>query len=255
MGLWDTFLDKLSGIAHQLLQGLIGKAGRERDRWARQYLSYETQIAEVHQEIRAASASVSHALSYAQAEVLHSRTVATADSVYASFTIAHKALDAIGETIVETAKQRKRLEIRARSQTGNERRTTENQIKQLQHLRDDILIPDKDRIRDEKNRLLRRVHELNMEAGRLRDLKARIRVRELPARTSTHYALPAPSVLATVKWFNPAEGYGFVSTPHGDAYLSAKVVPTGMNLPSNSTVRCTLERYSDGKLRVLSVRS
>jgi len=88
---------------------------------------------------------------------------------------------------------------------------------QLRRLRDEILTPDKDRIKAEKNRLLQRVHELNIDAGRLRDYKAEIRSKELTTGHGRPLQIQPPLISATVKRFDKAKGYGFVSTPQGDS--------------------------------------
>ena len=53
-----------------------------------------------------------------------------------------------------------------------------------------------------------------------------------------------PAVRATVKWFNPEKGFGFVSPADGtpDAFLHAKVVQSAgvMELPPGSTVTCAI---------------
>lgn len=53
-----------------------------------------------------------------------------------------------------------------------------------------------------------------------------------------------PAVRATVKWFNPEKGFGFVSPADGtpDAFLHAKVVQSAgvMDLPPGSTVTCAI---------------
>jgi len=53
-----------------------------------------------------------------------------------------------------------------------------------------------------------------------------------------------PAVRATVKWFNPEKGFGFVSPAYGtpDAFLHAKVVQSAgvMELPPGSTVTCAI---------------
>jgi CspA family cold shock protein len=59
-----------------------------------------------------------------------------------------------------------------------------------------------------------------------------------------------PAVRATVKWFNPEKGFGFVSPEDGtpDAFLHAKVVQSAgvMDLPSGSTVTCAIAQGVKG---------
>ncbi len=68
-----------------------------------------------------------------------------------------------------------------------------------------------------------------------------------------------PAVRATVKWFNPDKGFGFVSPEDGtpDAFLHAKVVQTAgvTELPPGATVTCAIAQGLKGPqvIRLLEV--
>jgi len=238
MGIWQRLLSSLTGTANRLLSNLVGRAGAQRDRWAAEYRELSQQADSIHRQIDLQIQSHNETISYSSAWQLHRDSVRIADSAHAAFRNAHAALDALSETIVETAKQRKSLENRKRaSASALERRSLQSEIDDMHRLRDEILIPDKDRVKAQKNRLLADVRRLNQRTAELRDLR------------QSRLAIEAPPTLATVKWYNPEKGYGFVTTPMGDAYLPARVLGSISPPLPGAVLRCRLVTQG-GRMRV-----
>ena len=169
--------------------------------------------------------------------MLHRQSVQAADLAHNAFKLAHQALDALGASIVETARQRKQLELRARTTSGFARRELQMEIDSLHQMRDLYLVPDKNRVKAEKNRLLAEVRQLNIKTAQLRETKAERRAELQP-----------PRVQATVKRFDRTRGFGFLTLADGrELYVNAQQVRAGTVLMPGMTVWCTVRTYGDGK--------
>lgn len=237
MGIWQRLLSTFKGTASRLLTNLVGRAGTERDRWASEYQAISQQAEALNRSIELQVANNQEAVTYARASQLHRESIQVADSAHAAFRNAHAALDALSEAIVETAKQRKRLEdLKRRTASTLERQALQAEIEDMHRLRDEILIPDKDRVKAQKNHLLAEVRRLNMRTAGLRDIRRQ------------RLAIEAPPTRATVKWYSPEKGYGFVTTSMGDAYLSSKVLGP-VTVAPGSILMCRLVTQN-GRLRV-----
>jgi hypothetical protein len=101
--------------------------------------------------------------------VLHRTSAELADHTYKNLNGARKTLDAMGNAIVETAQKRKEFEQRKRQAPNQEREQLEKEILSLHKLRDEILIPDKDKVKGERDQLLAKVQTLNKQTAELRD--------------------------------------------------------------------------------------
>jgi cold shock CspA family protein len=238
-----SFADRLFGAARSIYERFLSPAKQARADWQQQYAMAETAIiAQVDYIDRKVQAHY-RSLSLAEATALHSQSVQAADLAHDAFKLAHRVLDALGESIIETARQRKALEKRARTAHGTARMELQREIDSLHQLRDRYLVPDKDRVKAEKDRLLADVRRLNMKTAQLRDIKA------------GHYqALESSMTRATVKWFNSAKGYGFLVISGGrEVYVNASAVPRGLVLREGMTVWCRIRKHADGRHSAVQV--
>jgi cold shock CspA family protein len=231
-----SFADRLFGAARSIFERFLAPAKQARADWQHQYAAAETAIIAQIDYIDSKVQAHYQSLSLAEATALHSQSVQAADLAHQAFKLAHRALDALGESIIETARQRKALERRARTAHGVVRMELQREIDSLHQLRDLYLVPDKDRVKAEKNRLLAEVRRLNMKTAQLRDIKA------------DHHALESSMIQATVKWFNSVSGYGFLVIAGGrEVYANASVVPRGLILREGMTVWCRVRKHADGR--------
>lgn len=238
-----AFADALVGAARRIFDRVLAPARRARQDWQTQYVVAERAVAQQRMVVEQRIVQSQRTLTLAEATVLHRQSAQAADLAHEAFKMAHLALDALGESIVETAKQRKMLEQRARGSTGLTRREYQAEIDSLHRLRDQFLVPDKDRVKAEKNRLLAEVRRLNSATAQLREIKADHR-----------RALPAVRVPASVKWFDLSRGFGFLLLNDGrELYVSARQVSAGLILTPGLVVRCEIRSHPDGKSSAANV--
>lgn len=241
MSVWARFARGLAGIASSLLDHLQRRAGRQRDEWAAKNQSLAGEVDRLNRTIEQEFAFAYGNLDYARARVLHSEAVALANTAHDAFATAQAVLDALGETIVQTAIQRRQLEQRKRSSRSQlDRASLQREIDDMHRLRDEYLIPDKDRVKAEKNRLLEQVRVLNRRAGQLREVR------------SQRLQIEAPLIEGRVKFFDAQRGFGFIATQLGDAYLHRKLVIPGRALTPGTQVKCRVIR-DGGRLRVVEL--
>jgi cold shock protein len=194
------------GIAQKILESLQQEVAVERKRWEDTYQQVEKEVQQQQKIIeQKLQISISH-LQYQEIAGLHSASIKIANTTYELLQGARKTLDAMGRAIVETAKQRKVLENR-KHQAIFGWGDMEKQIIALHKLRDDILIPDKDKVKAQRDHLLQEVHVLNQQTAELRDLKNRLRENFLLENWTT----------GIVKWFDQQKGFGFISQQNGES--------------------------------------
>jgi len=163
-------LSGIVGVAKVILEGLRREAARERQEWERKYREYEQTVRRQQQEIAKELRKRQTAIDIARLRNLHHASVTLADQVHLSLTGARKTLDALGQTIVKIAIERKNLEDKKRSAPNHERSRLQDEIMSLHLLRDDVLTPDKDKVKTQRDTLLFQVKELNMQSAQLRDV-------------------------------------------------------------------------------------
>jgi cold shock CspA family protein len=237
-----SFADRLFGAARGIFDTILAPAQRSRAEWQDRYVAAEAAIA---QQIRVIENQVQDRrgmLTFAEVTVLHRQSVQAADMAHETFTLARQSLDALGQSIVETARQRKALERRVCTARGRVRADLQREIDGLHRLRDVYLIPDKDRVKAEKNRLLAEVRRLNVRTAQLKQIRTQ------------HQALESPRNQATVKWFDPVRGFGFLVLPDGrEAYVNSAGVMHRQPLSGGMTVWCQVRQHPGGRLSAIRV--
>lgn len=169
------------GIAAEILKLLQQAVAVERRRWEDSYVK-------VHQEIINQQALIEQKLQdgklilkYQEITNLHSASIKLADATYSLLDDSRKTLDAMGQAIVNTAIQRKTFEKKKRDAFLKfSKRSIQQEIVSLQKLRDEILIPDKDKVKSQRDILLTEVRKLNQQTAELRDLKKEIKDNKTP---------------------------------------------------------------------------
>lgn len=240
------------GIAQAILDSLRKEVAVERQRWETSYRQVEQEVLKqqriIEQELRQAQSEHS----FQKLFTLYQASRKVADMTHGLLGDARKTLDAMGRAIVGAAQQRKGLEQRKKS-TWNpfESSQLEKEIQALHKLRDEILIPDKNRVKADRDRISNEVTRLNQQTALLRDtirdrcgVKGRQWYDSLMKRTEIRQInderqkkglppLPIPSskpkqiesrVKGIVKWYNTKDGYGFITPNSGskDVYVSKK---------------------------------
>lgn len=262
------------GIANKILSSLRSSAAKERQRWENEHRVVENQIqqyeAEIQQKLREAQYTVDfHVLAN-----LHFESMKIADHAYGLLKDSRVALEAIGNAIVETAKEKNRLIAEKRSIFFNPRkeRELEEEISALVDL-SNHLFPDKNQLKAQRDHFHSQVQEFN---SRTHTLKLAIRDRcgekgqdwynRLEARTSINQqnrvraasglpllAMPestkapqkpkpaprvVPKIKGTVKWFDSSKGFGFI-TPDDrqpDVHVNQKNLSGVSSLNQNDRV-------------------
>jgi len=236
---WWLIANGIIGIADVILNHLQATAAQERQRWENEYKVVETQIQQKLQEDQ-------YTVDFQVLTNLHFESMKIAGHAHGLLEDSRIALKAIGEAIVETAKEKNRLIAEKRSISFNQSRANalEQEINALIGL-NNHLIPDKDQIKIQRDHFESQVTEFN---SRTHTLKLAIRDRcgekgqdwykRLEARRSINQlnrdraaeGLPLlpmpestksprkpkqtprvfPKIRGTVKWFDPSKGFGFI---------------------------------------------
>ena len=131
-----------------------------------------------------------------------------------------ETLDAMGNAIVNAAKQRKILQQKKREVSFSEKSKIQEEIDGLHELRDDVLIPDKDIVKEQRDSLLRKVRELNKQTAQLRDLKANLRSKQRQHRKS----IKQERCIGSVIFYDKKKQFGFIKTDScdSDVYVNRK---------------------------------
>jgi cold shock CspA family protein len=254
-----AFANSLFGAARRIFDAFLAPVSRARADWERQYVTADAAVATQLRQMEAHAQANYRALTVAELTMLHSQSKQAADLAYDALKLAQSALDAMGTSIVETARQRQALERHARTVYGAARASLQREINSLHQLRDIHLVSDKDRVKRQRDLLRAEVTRLNLRTGELRDHRDRLRDaagygrRELGgngARPQLTYA----TVQAVVKWFDAARAYGFLTLPDGrDAYVNASNVTYGLRLIPGMRVSCQIRRHTDGRISAANV--
>lgn len=157
------------GIANGFLEALRREVARERQQWEADYNRLEALVLQYQRDISQERRKSKKATDIARLTVLHRSSRQLADQTYQTLEGARRTLDAMGNTIVQIAQSRKELELRKRSAPFHQKPELEKEIMSLHKLRDEILIPDKDKVKAQRDHLSAQLRMLNMETGHLRD--------------------------------------------------------------------------------------
>jgi hypothetical protein len=163
------------GAAKVILDALRREAARERKAWEDEAKKIDDLVQKQSREIERVQRQSLKAADIARLTALHQESHQLGDRAYRSLEGARKTLDAMGKAIVETAQARKTIEERKRNASGPQRIELEQEIRSLHKLRDEILTPDKDKVKAERDRILANVRTLNAQTARLRDTLNQLR--------------------------------------------------------------------------------
>ena len=264
MNWWLIVNGIMGGVADVILNHLQSTAAKERQRWENEYKVVETQIQQKLQEDQ-------YTVDFQVLANWYFESMKIADHAHGLLEDSRIALKAIGEAIVETAKEKNRLIAEKRSIFFDQSRANalEQEISALIDL-NNHLIPDKDQIKSQRDHFHSQVQEFN---SRTHTLKLAIRDRcgekgqdwynRLEARTSinqqnrvrvasglpllampesTKAPKPAPRAISkvrgTVKWFDSSKGFGFI-TPDDrqpDVHVNQKNLSGVSSLNQNDKV-------------------
>lgn len=228
------------GIANAILNRLKNTAAKERQRWNNEYKAVERKIKQYDYEIQQKVHAAQNTVDFHLLTNLHFESLKVADHAYSLLQDSRVSLDAIGQAIVETAKEKNKL-ISQKRNTWNPFKASEieQEIAALVDLNRQ-LYSDKDQLKAQRDHFYAQVKNFN---ARTHGLKLAIRDRcgvqgrewykRLEDRTVVKRenrerakkglpALPLPNqqpklsqpkvrVKGTVKWFDLNKGYGFVS--------------------------------------------
>jgi len=170
-----SFANTLFGTARRIFDAFLAPASRARSEWERQYVAANTAVADQLRQIEVQAQSSYRRLGLAELTMLHSQSKQAADLAYGALKLAQSALDAMGTSIVETARHRQALEREARTARGAAKAALQREINGLHQLRDVHLIPDKDRVKRQRDLLRKEVTRLNVRTGELRDYRDSVR--------------------------------------------------------------------------------
>lgn len=227
------------GIANAILESLRKEVAVERQRWETTYHQVEAQVRQYQQLLDEQLYTAQYTYEFSKLTNLHHASMRVADATHTLFDDARRTLDAMGRAIVSAAQQRKQLEQRKRGAWFWETGRLESEIQSLHKLRDEILVPDKDKVKSERDHLLQEIRQLNQQTAALRDLirdrcgpqgvawynalVERTQVRQLNRERAKKglAPLPVPSsnkprqletrVQGTVKWYDASRGFGFIT--------------------------------------------
>jgi cold shock CspA family protein len=158
------------GIAAAILDLLRSEVGTERQRWETSFNQTEAEVIKYQQILNEQLAVAQQIYDFKKLTNLHFASIKVADSTHKLMHDAYKTLDAMGRAIVYAAKQRDGLVARRRHAKFWETGKIDAEIQSLYKLRNEILIPDKDRVKAERTRLHEEVKRLNNQTAQLRDM-------------------------------------------------------------------------------------
>lgn len=222
----------LIGIANSILRDLQYEVASKRERWENQYEELEQEVVAQQLVLEDEIFSAQEDVSFHEIRALHSQSVELADRVYSLLGDSRETLDAMGNAIVDAAKQRKILQQRRKEVAYGDRQSIQDEIEGLIELRDDILIPDKDTVKEQRNSLLQKVQSLNKQTAMLRDMKEEIRLEEKETKKKKRRAT------GVVKFYNSEKQFGFIKSDSSerDVYVNVKQLQNTNSLKAGDHV-------------------
>lgn len=224
----------LYGIANSILRELQYEVAIKRERWENLYEELEQEVEAQQELLEEEIESAEEDINYKQISLLHSQSIELADRVYSLLNDSRETLDAMGNAIVNAAKQRKILQQRNREAPYDEKNAIQEEIDGLYELRDDVLIPDKDIVKEQRDSLLRKVRKLNKQTAQLRDLKADLRSEQRQHRKS----IKKERCMGNVKFYDQKKQFGFIKTDScdNDVYVNGKQLRNVEKLKTGDSV-------------------
>ncbi|MDM8541993.1 cold shock domain-containing protein [Desulfococcaceae bacterium HSG9] len=233
------------GIANEILESLQKEVAVERKRWEDSYQQVLEEVCNRQGHIQNQLKTKKNILNFKELCDLHSTSIQIADRTYELLQGSRKTLDAMGRAIVETAKQRKILEQRKRNSSFWEKGGLEKQILSLHKLRDEILTPDKDKVKNQKNMLLSEVKKLNMQTSEIKILKNEIKKNDKKIRALEKSNYFEQCYEGKVKFFDANKGFGFIScnsSEISDVYFNQKQIQNQNFLNNNEKVKFIIKK-------------
>lgn len=262
------------GVANAILNRLRNTAAKQRQRWANEYQAVERQIQQYDRQIQYKLQEAQYTVDFHVLTNLHFESMKIADHAYELLKDSRVALDAIGNAIVEAAKEKNRLiaEKRSLPSYSSRKPQLEQEIGALVELGNQ-LYPDKDQLKTQRDHFHNQVAQFN---ARTHTLKLAIRdrcgergqdwFRRLEARTSIREenrrrqlaglpllsmpeSIKSPPKLnqrprlvqktrGTVKWFDAQKGFGFITPDDGqpDIHVNRNNLVNAKELAKNDRV-------------------
>lgn len=237
------------GVAQLILDSLRSEVAVERQRWETSFKQTEAEVLKYQRLLDEQLVVAQWTRDFAKLSDLHHASQRVADATHGLLGDARKTLDAMGRAIVNAAQQRKVLEQRKRGAWFWEAGQLEKEIQSLHTLRDEILVPDKDRVKAERDHLHQEVTRLNQQTAMLRDmirdrcgpqgrewydaLMQRTEIRRLNRDRVKQGLAPIPlpnsrprqletRIRGSVKWYDRNKGFGFITPDNGgsDVHVS-----------------------------------
>jgi transposase-like protein len=156
------------GVAKAILDALRRQAAKERKQWEDSHRRIAVELEKVEREVAQENRRPKRSGDVQRLATLHRKSANLADDAYKALQGARTTLDALGEAIVKTAVERQAIEQRKRSAPPADKASMEQEIVSLHKLRDEILVPDKDKVKADRDDLKRKLDTLNMATGQLR---------------------------------------------------------------------------------------
>lgn len=254
------------GIANKVLGNLRTTASKERQRWENEHRVVEAQVKQYDKQIQVQLRDAQDIVDFHVLTNLHYESMKIADHAYSLLKDSRVALNAIGNAIVETGKEKSRLISEKGMSSYYRKQELEQEISALVDL-SNHLFPDKNQLKAQRDSFYNQVQEFN---ARTHSLKLAIRdrcgdkgedwYRRLLARTSINdenrkrlaaglplLAMPAstkpatrinPKIKGTVKFFDTQKGFGFISPDdrQPDIHVSQKNLVEIRSLAQNDRV-------------------
>lgn len=219
-------------IAQSILDSLRQEVAVERLKWESSYKKVEQEVLSQQRALNYELQKAQDERSFERLRNLHTSSRKIADTTYGVLNDARKTLEAMGRAIVTAAQQRELLEKRRHS-TWNpfESSQLEKEIQGLLKLRNEILVPDKNTVKADKDRIYQEVVRLNQQTAELRDMiKNRCGIKgarwyaDLMDRTERRrlglpIQQPQPriesKIRGVVKFYDSKKGFGFITASNG----------------------------------------
>lgn len=100
-----SFANALFGAARKIFDTVLAPASRARAEWEQKYVEAEAAVANLLWQLETQAQVSYRSLTIAEVTSLHGQSKRAADLAYAALKLAQTALDAMGESIVETVQR------------------------------------------------------------------------------------------------------------------------------------------------------